>query len=120
MPENIVVNIVVSLIVATIPLATAFWIAWGKVNERVNRLRTEYDDHIEFAEKRVEELNAVTREHQVMRAEIQHIAARLIAGDRRMDEITALARGVAIVETELKGIRSELQEIKTELKQGRA
>jgi len=119
MQEIIVPSIVITAILATIPGAVAFFIAWGKINAEMKAQRDDYEAHLLEAEKDAEDLSRVKLEHAVMRAEVQHIAARLAVGDRRLEEIGVLASGVAVMKEQLTGIKDELVEIKEELREGR-
>ena len=119
MNEIIIPSIVVTVILATIPGAVAFLIAWGKINERMRQIADDVNDQCDRTERTADQVNQMQREHDVMRAEIVHMAARLAVGDRRLDEVTALSRGMAVMENELKGIRGELVSIRGELQSAR-
>lgn len=88
----------------------------GKMEEALSQLRREHENHISDANVKIAEFQTVREQQAVMRQEIVSMGARLIAGDKRLEELSRLTTNFAVMEKQLEGIHTELVEIKKELR----
>ena len=108
-----------SIVAGIVGMVVSGLIWKGKMEEAYQRLRADYEDHVRTANSKINEMHTMRETQAVMRQEMVSMGARLIAGDKRLEELARLATNFAVMEKQLEGIHTELVEIKKELRSER-